>query len=607
MRTRGIFGYNLPPIVGNVVTPAAFGIAGFTGRFARGLVSTQITSKAFPVNNAVELEQICGGYVSGYYGRYALDSYFVNLNGKSGMAYVSMYVSASAVQAYYNSPDSQPTAVNTLALKAAWRTVDDKSADGNKTGYTLTNGARFTTTAASSALLSATSIVLTSVSGIVVGDLLKIVSGATTHYAKVSAKNESTKTLTVSALTNAITAADVVTAMGFQILTYRANANGIPQRVFLPEDKLWLSMESENTQYYVNNAFVNHPYLKLVDLLDPAAGHLRWPQDVSTVTMLASGSDGVAPVTADWTALNSNFDALPIRFLACTDSTASAVNIAGEAYCGARLDSPIWLYNEDSGSAVSDWTTSGQLYQRSNQVQGFFVKGWRNVFDPIGVGSNPVVKIPTNAAIIGMWIRAFYTYGFHRDPAGNDLPLLGFAPSGTTIFYEDSFTDDQLTQVVEAGVNVIQNKPGKGLIVTYPYTPSTQLGCLFAGDLLFQNFFKISAVESLADTINRPNRASALKEYGQAIRDFGVQLKERGSFPYGTDPKGPFGDFFKPDGTISTIDDVWQVQADQYNNTTTDIASGNGNITVRYYRAAPLTSLAIGVGAQLPSFQIPVG
>jgi hypothetical protein len=592
MRVRGVFSYNLPPQVGTTVRPADFGVAGAIGRFARGLTSL------VDANNIPELAIKTGGYKSGYYGRYVLDKFFQNLKGSSAKLWIKMFVASDAVQASRTIQDPSPA--NTLKVKAAYRQITDKSLDGNQSGYTLTNGARVTTTAGANASLSATALVLTSVSQIAVGDLLKIVStGPVTHYTKVSAVDENTKTVTCTALTNAVTAADVVTAMGFQIVCYRKDNKGAVSKVDVPENSIWLSLEPENTQYYVNTAFANHPYLDLEDLASATSGPQNtWPADVSTVTFLTSGSDGTAPAsTSDWN-LYSAFDSKNIRFLFNTDTTLSGVNLAGEAYCTGRLDTPIWIYNIPSQQTKDQLKTIGLSYQRSNQVQGVINASWRNVVDPIGVGANPVLRVPTVGAYVGAWIWTALTgLGIHQIAAGDDVPLIGFeaTPDAT----EDAFTEQERTEILETGVNLIQFIPGIGLSARSGRTPSTNVGALFANYLLMQNFIKVSSVESLHRTESRPNRITALQEYGRAIQDFGRKLYE-GSFPFGIDSEGAFGQFFLANGDVSGFDDVFVVQADQFNNPNSSINNGEGNIFVRFFPPAPLESLAIGVGVLIP-------
>lgn len=586
-RRQGVFGYNLPPLVGTIVLPADFSVAGLVGRGARGLVS------AVEINSTTELDQKMGGYVAGYYARYCADTFFINLRGQRGKLIWKGYVASNAVQASRNLVDG--SAVNTIKAKAAWHKITDKSADGNKTGLTLLRGARFKTTIAEDGDEDDTSIELASVSDLRVGEELKITStGPLIHYAKVSAFDPNTNLATISALTEDVAEGDLVEALGFRIQTYRKNASGTPIKTSLPEDKIWLSMEPENEEFYINTAFRNHPWLDLEDLASVSAGILSWPADITTPVFLASGADGTSPSSTNWKDLLQVFNVFPVRWVANSDSTSVIVNQDGEAYCNNRLDTPIWETNLPAQQSKDELLTLGRGYQRSDQVQMGNAAGWRNYSNPIGVGANPVVRIPCHVAKMGATIRSFYLRGFHKVAAGDEVPLYGFTetPDAT----EDQFTEDDRTDLVAAGINVIQFKEGRGLLIRSAYTFSTNIGSLFENYMLMQNFIKVSTVESLVTKEQLPNRFKALKEYAEAINDFGRKLFN-GAFPFGIDPEGAFIDY-----PGSRFEDVWQVQANEFNNVQAGIFLGEGNIFVRFGPAPPLTSLGVGVGVVIPLF-----
>jgi hypothetical protein len=588
LRRQGVFGYNLPAQVGSIVQPAAFNIVGQIGRFARGI------SGLLDINQVSEIPTKLGGYKEGFLGRYVLESVFANLRGQPCKVWVKPFVASNAVQASSIVQDIDGSPENTLSIRAAYNKLIDKSEDGNKTGYTLVKGNRFSTTLASSASLGDTSIVLTSIIGVRVGDILQINS---TVFTKVSAIDEGTRTCTVGALSAGVTSGDLVNAKGFRIVTYRKNQNGVSIKQNLVENDIWLSMEPENTEFYIENAFANHPWLDITDLASTNSGFNKYPVDVTTITYLTSGSDGTSPSSAsDWN-LYSAFDNKDIRFLFNSDSSLKEVNEAGENYCTNRLDTPIWMYHIPKNQTKNQLITIGQGYQRSNQVQGLIASSYRSVINPIGVGANPTIEIPVVGGVTGNIVYSFYAFGFHRAAAGDDMPLLGFTSSGTT--NEDNFTEDERTELCQAGINITQNIPGRGLLLRSFYTPSTNLGALFANYLVMQNFIKISSVESLYKVENRPNRLSSLKIYADSIKDFGKKLYD-GSFPFGIDSDGAFGEFTKQDGTLSGFEDVFIVQADQFNNPNSQIIIGEGNIFVRFFPAAPLTSLGIGVGVTIP-------
>jgi len=584
LRRQGVFGYNLPPQVGNVVQPAQFNVVGMVGRFSRGINQT------IEINQVSEIDVKLGDYKEGYLGRYVLESIFSNLNGNSCKVIVRPFISSTATQSYKNVKDANNN--NTIKIKACYKKISDKSLDGNKTGFTIEKGNRFTTKTTASASTGDTEISLQSVIGVRTGDVLEI----GTQFVKVLSIDEGNKKCTITALSSNVAVDTIVNVKGFKVVTYRKNRNGIPIKLNIPENDIWITMEPENTEFYCEKVFENHPYLDIEDLNSSSTLYSSFPEDTTEINFLENGSDGGSPTIADWNNLLTSFDNANVRFLFNAESSEKEVNVFGENYCQSRLDTPIWIYHIPKNLSKEQLISLGNFYQRSNQVQGIIVSSYRKVFDPIGVGANPSLSIPLCGAIAGLFVRSFYSFGFHRVPAGDDLPILGFLAEKTT---EDEFSEDDRTDICQAGVNIVQYIQGRGLINRSAYTPSTNTGALFINYLVMQNFIKISSVESLYKVENRPNKLSLLKTYADSIKDFGKKLYD-GSFPFGIDSNGAFGQFFKADGSVSTFEDVFIVQADQFNNTNSQLAIGEGNIFVRFFPPAPLTSLAIGVGVVIP-------
>lgn len=596
MRRRGVFGYNLPPRNGDIIIPTELGIAGAIGLFDRTFDDPIV------ISDKTEIPYKLGDYRRGYYGRYVVEHSLSNAKRNPIKYVVKGYTATDAVQASATINDKQLVPAATLKILSAYQGKNDKGSFGNRTGYTITNGDRFTTTIKSTAgtiASGALSLPLTSVADVRVGDILRV-NSAVVQYVKVTAIDEFAKSVTIaSATTSNILANNAVAAIGFRIRVYRKNYRGLVSEVKINESKIWLSLEPENTEFYINNAFKSHPLINLADQASPAANYFdKYPVDVTTVTFLTSGSDGTAPSSStDWNDQLAFFDTYNIRFLFNTDSTLSAVNNAGEDYCKNRLDAPLWIYNIPDGQTKDSLITLGRLYQRSDQVQGVVIYGRRNVSDPIGDGASPVVKIPNMGGTVGNWINTIYTSGVHRAPAGEDFPLAGYQETPDLV--EDQWSEDDRTDILEAGVNLIQNRAGKGIILRSFRTPSTNTSAMFANLLLMQNFIKISVVESLSQAENRPNKLSKLKDYGNKARDFGFKLYE-GSFPFGIDSDGAFGDFKKADGSDSQFEDVYTVQDNEFINDQTSLMNGEGNILIWFYGAPLLESLGVGVGFQIP-------
>jgi len=591
MRRRGVFGYNLPPRTGVEILPADFGFVGLIGRFDRGF------DEVIVLNNKSEADYKAGDNRLGFYGRYVLDHTYANLKGVQCKIGIKGYVASDAVQAKsLVLGKNTASAIESAQVLSAFQLKNDKSIYGNKLAFSWINGDRFKTTMAANSLAGATSLLLTSISDIRIGDVLRI--GSVPEYVKVLTIDETLKAVGCAATTNAFTAADDVAAIGFKISVFKKNRRGLLNEVKLPQSTRWLSLEPQNIEFYIGNQFKDHPLINITDSNSSSAVLFdKYPADI-TKRMLTGGSDGTAPSSsADWNDLLASFDSFPIRLLGNADSTVSGVNVAGEAYCTERLDTPVWISNITKDLTKDELITVGNGFQRSDQVQAVLSYGWRNVSDPIGDGANPVIRIPNIGGVMGNWIKTFYRLGFHRVPAGEDSPMSGYVD--TPNLPEDSWSEDDRTDLLAAGINLIQARPGKGVLLRSFRTLSTNVGALFGHYLIMQNFFKISTVESLSQAENRPNKLSKLKEYGQKINDFGYKCWQ-GSFPFGIDPEGAFGSFKKEDGTDSTFADVFIVQADEFNNDQAAINVGEGDIATRFYPPPLLESLAVGVGVVIP-------
>ncbi len=590
LRTRGVRGRQGRSEVGSVVQPADFELAGIHGRFARGI------DEIVELFSSDEINVKLGPYRAGFLGRYSAESFFTNLQGQRGRLLVKPFVASDAVQATDTLQSTGGAPADTLTIQAAFRTKVDKSLDGNSSGYTIAAADRVTTTTASSEISGATSVTLSAVGQIRVGDILAFDSSPT-HFAKVSAIDESLKLITMSATTEAITSGNVARAIGFILTTFRKNATGANVKVATPENDVVLSMEPENTEFYVQNAFANHPYFELVDDASGEAFDEVIPADVTVVAFLTSGADGTAPTSTDWD--YSAFDAKKIVLLHNPDDDSAVANNAGEAYGVGHNDEPIWIYNIPDKTTVQTFIDEGAQYQRSDRVLGVMVAGTLPVTDPIGVGLNPTIDLPVGGGVMGNWFRSFRTRGFHKVPAGSRVPLAGFVQVSDR--EEDTFTDVQRTRILEVGLNIIQIN--KGYIIQEFRTPSTDLGELFGNYLFMKNFIIQSIITSpsILAVKNEPNRITAIQAVADDVLDFGQKLFN-GSFPFEKDPEGAFLKFTRQDGEPSTFADVFIVEDVRTTTTQAELVNGEAFIVVKFVPPAPNELLDFTVKTRIPLF-----
>lgn len=603
LRRQGIYGDNLPTKKNKTVEPSDFLIGGIIGRFERQY------KKAFLCDSFEDFQNIFGqNTVSTYYGYDAVTGFFQNIVGTSGKAYISSHVGYTG-SAYDGvtataSPGSQESSPNpTIQIDDGYEDELCFGSAGNRTGYTITNGFRFTTAANGAGTASDTFAILDSVSGIKVGDIVRfdLTGGSTvTVYKKIVTIDESLNKVTFSSAIHAtanLADNDVVRVIGFQLKTYKKDINGVVKEVDTQLGKIWCTMEAEVSDFYVENVFSSSPNIIVTDLaLTASAIQEAFPADVSTITYLASGADGTTPTTAaHWAVDLLYFDNLPIRMLTNAETSTSTIQQAGETYCKGRWDNPKWIYMLPENQTKSQLQTLGQNFQRSDDVLGVIIANWLKVVDPFSTSSiAPYRNVPCVGFVMGAWIRSIGTKGVHWIPAVQDIPLFGVQG-----IVGDTFEDDEdRTDILESGVNLIQYRKGIGYVMRNFSTPSTTKEFFYANGILMRDYIKISVVDSLSDTENEPNSFNRIQSSKNAVLNFLYQLWNYGST--GNSPKGEtFGQTFKTDGTPTNPEDHFEVIADLTNNPQSKIELGERNIDVYFSYPSPAGSIKIGVGILL--------
>jgi len=601
LRRQGIYGENLPTKKSKTVEPSDFLIGGLVGFFERRY------KKTFVVRNTEELRQIYGSNtISTYYGWDAAQGFFDNVVGVDAKLFVKGHVgndgaAYDAVAATVNAVDG--SAADVLQLDSAYEEELDFSTYGNNTGYTIVQGSRFNTAGRVANTASDSFVDLDSVAGISVGDYIKVVAtgggGATVHHT-ITAIDESARRVSFTGAFDGaanMEIGDVVTLPSFQLKTWRKSTTGIVEEVDVENGKVWCTTESDVTDYFVDNVFATSKYLKVTDLAPATALATRLPAAVSTVTYLASGANGTSPTTtANWDFDLQLFNDDPIRMICNPETTDEAIQKAIETYCRSRNDTPKVIYNISEDQTKSQLITIGNKFQRSDDVLGVIIANWLKKTDPFATSPTaPKRTIPNVGHVMGLWIRSIGTLGIHYIPAVTTLPLFGI----TGIKGDQILNDLDRTDVCEAGVNVIQEVTGSGIIVKSFYTPSTTKEFQFANGILMREFIKISIIDSLRDTVNEPNNFARIQGSRDAVVAFFYSLWLTGST--GNVPAGEtFGQTIDPDtGTGTEPSDHFQVQADLINNPQASIEAGERNISSWFSYPAPAGSIKIGVGLML--------
>lgn len=601
LRRQGIYGENLPTKKSKTVEPSDFLVGGLVGLFERKY------DRSYVVRNTEEFREIFGdNIISTYYGWDAVQGFFDNAVGVDAKLYVKSHVgndgsSIDAVVATDNAVDG--SAGNVLQLDSAYQGELDYGTSGNRTGYTITNGIRFSTAIATAGTASDTFILVDSVADVKVGDIIKVVAtggGGATVYKSVTSIDESLGRINFSGVfhtTANVEIDDAVTIGGFQIKTYRKTLSGIENEVDIELGKIWCTTEAEVTDYYVENVFSTSKWLKITDL-DPATSlDQRFPIDVATVTYLTGGANGTSPTTtANWAFDLNALDDDPVRMICNPETTDESIQKAIETYCRGRNDTPKVIYNIAEDQTKAQLITIGNKFQRSDDVLGIIVANWLEKTDPFATSVlAPKRTVPNVGHVMGAWIRSIGTLGIHYVPAVPQIPLFGI-----TGIVGDTFLDDfDRTDLVNAGINVIQSITGSGILIKSWVTPSTTTEFQFGNGILMREFIKISVIDSLSNTVNEPNNYARIQASRDAVVAFFNALWLRGST--GNVPEGEtFGQTIDPETNISTNrSDHFQIQADFINNPQSAIENGERNIDSWFTYPAPAGSIKIGVGLML--------
>lgn len=600
VRRLGVYGENLPPKRAQGVQAADFAISGIVAQFPRQF------DRSFAVTSPEELARIVGDQeISSYYGWDAVSGFFSNTEGVNATLYVAPYVGydGSAIDAEAATAtveDTQSTAEDVLELTSAYEGETAYGAFGNRTGFRIERGARFETEAAASAASSDTEVELDSVADIMVGDLIlfKLDDGNTEVWHKVEDVSEVARKVTIDSSlhdTESLAEGDVVEIPGFRVKVYQRTLNGREEEVEQGLGSQWLTTEEEVADYYAGNVFEDSARIK-IDVLSTSADYEdRFPKEITETTMLSGGTDGTSPSGAsNWDKALRNLDDDPVRVIFNPETTDEAVQNAMAEYASNRDDSPKVLVNISEDRTKAQLRQIGSKNQTSGKTVKVIVANWLKVEDPFNSATvAPPRHVPNVGHVSGVWMRSITRKGVHYIPATNDMPIRGIVG-----VVGKQFLDDQdRTELAESSINVIQERNGVTTVRNF-FTASTDKAYRFANGILMRDFIKVSAVESLQGSENKPNTFERIKADKGAIEQFLFRMWERGST--GRNPRGEFfGQSFRDNGAATQPTDHWQVKADVANNPVTKIEAGERNIDMWFTYPAPAGSIRIGVGILL--------
>lgn len=607
MRRLGVYGDNLPTKKSKVVKASDFLIAGMIGQFERKF------AKAYLTRNMNEVIEIFGNDISSsFYGYEQASLFYQNLDGAEGKLYIKSHVgntgsAIDATQAYVSVNDQAGSPQATLKIYAGYQTEKEYGTHGLRIGYKITNGYRFTTAANGAGTKDDTFVVLDSVAGVKVGDIMKFVAtagGGATVYKKITTIDEANKKVNFSGAFHAsanMADNDVAYVIGFRLQIYEKSISGIIKEVDVELGKIYCTMEPEVSDYYVENVFSTSKFAVVEDqAVTESAIQEAFPADVSTVTFLSSGgSDGTAATTsAHWIYGNEvAFDDLPVRVIANVETTLAAVHASLETYCKNRDDNPKVIPVLAENQTKTQLEAAGAGFQRSDDVLMVIPAHWVQISDPFATSAlAPYRSVPNAGAVMGAWLRTIAKKGIHYVPAVKDIPLKGIVGIVGT-----QFTDAQdRTDLADRGINCLEYLTGYGYLIRNFFTPSITTEFKFGNGLMMRDFIKVSCVDSLQSSENMPNSFNRIKEDRMACLIFLRKMWDSGST--GSVPKGEtFGISEDVDGNPTKFEDHVEVQADVINNPTDKIALGERNIDIYFTYPTPAGSIKIGVGFILQS------
>ncbi|GIG64994.1 phage tail sheath family protein [Phytomonospora endophytica] len=571
-------------------------VAGFVGRARRG-----VPDKAVRVTSLDQFAARFGGHITGGYLPHAVTGFFLN-GGRE--AHVVRVVGAGSVPAQATLNDRQGTPAACLRVTAGSRGAADPGTWAHTLRVDVRDDPRATTTTAVAATAAATSLQLTSTSGVSVGSVLRVAS-TTTLFRVVTAVDPATRVVSfVTATGEAVAAGVAVTTAEFRLVIRDQDpATGAFEVV-----ETWanLSMQPATPDYAPDR--VNHPVtgsrlIVLADLTTSAGPGVDVPAVASGVA-LAGGTENAVTAgrllgdTAARTGIHA-LDTVAVQLLAVPD--AHLLDASGRSqtargamdYCALRGDAVYVGSPPDRGAPVgtvprspADYTETVAHYTEtvktySAQFQGSKVYGavyapWILVADPVGVGPSPVRFVPPDGHVMGVYARTEQERGIHKAPAGIAATIRGAQALAA------GFSAGEHDDLVRNGrTNGILSPGGSTPAVAASRTLSTDTRWQYVSTRLLFNFIKATLRDGLRFVRQEPHTEALRKTVRlNVITPFLLGLWRQGAF--GSDP----------------AEQVFTVKCDAENNPPADVDLGLFRVEVYVYPVRPAETVHIIVGQQ---------
>lgn len=535
-----------------------------------------------------------GEYDHNYYGAYAVDSFYDQINNAPVKIFAKRFVASDAVAANVTLKDISTGTVDTLELEAGNRSYLDKGMWGNSIGYEIAHSNKAITQMSAASTAADEFILVDSIANFEVGDMINI-DDTTPIYKKITSIDETEKRINFTGAIGAIVPLDTdVLSINFDLTVWFRDLNGV---VSLAEP-VWtgLSMEPEVSGYVekvINNEFDGSKYLYATDLESTSNPEETIPAATTKIEFLTSGANGTAPTDTDWENELVNFDDKPVRIMFNAESQSDKVNEDGLSYCKGK-GNVVWLSTGSINMTFDEAKIWGATFMGSELKYGAGYMQWIGRDDPIGQGANPIIEIPALGAVAGYWMQEVFDRGFHKNPAGKIRSIKGMRYIVQTDETEqDTNRAIKVTELADLGVNVLQWKRGKGFLIKDSRTFSNDKRFKWAANVFMIAVIKESVKLAVEESEMQPLGFPWLTEVGTAVDTY-MRVLYRSSSNGGA--QSAFFQGYKDDGSPYTYSDVVQIIADASNNSNADLLDGLANVYIYFTPPPPAEKIRIGVG-----------
>ena len=319
---------------------------------------------------------------------------------------------------------------------------------------------------------------------------------------------------------------------------------------------------------------------RYITATDPNAGAVGVKADPAPGTTPFGGGAETEPLDAAWVGDAASrtglfaYDTVRIQLLACPETQSPGVVSAALTYCENRGDA--MFVGTAPQLRDADGIKAYAAPFRAKKVYGALYAPWIQIANPLDTGSNPVLEVPPDGHVLGVYARIAAVSGVWRAPAGDDAVI------NLALGVRFPMTDADLTDLVEnGGVNGIRAVPGSGIVIDSSRTLSTDTRWWYVNVRRLFNFVKVSLRDSLRFVAQEPHDDALRRRVKfNVVTPFLLGLWRQGAF--GSDP----------------AEQVFTVKCDASNNPPAQVQQGFFTLEVFFYPVKPAEKIIITVGQQ---------